>query len=739
MLDTFREIWLCDFEFHAPSGERPEPLCLVAREFRTGRTLRLWVDELRRLIVPPFAVDASALFVAFYASAELGCFLALDWPMPVRILDLFAEFRNLTNGIEPPCGNSLLGALTYCGIDGIDAADKELMRQLAMRGGPYSEAERVALLDYCESDVLALDKLLRAMQSRIDWPRSLLRGRFMAAAARIEWTGVPVDAELLSELRRHWKRVQGRLIHAVNADYGVFVPTDQPTIDPASRYGGAILDTATAWNLDPFRLADAAGSVWRESRTSTAELCDAIREARQATGLTCRCLNQWEDAGHDSASWPGLDTAARELAGRLPALGIGEGFRQDTGHDDTDYGGRLWALLRQPDPTSPAKHDPRLLDQAAELVARENGDNLDESVPMTFSSARWTAWLTQRGIPWPRLPSGALALDDDTFRTMSKRYPEVAPIHELRNTLGQLRLNDLAVGSDGRNRTLLSAFRSRTGRNQPSNSRFIFGPSCWIRSLIRPEPGRALAYVDWEQQEFGIAAALSGDVAMQAAYSSGDPYLTFAKQAGAVPADATKHSHPSERAQFKVCALGVQYGMGEESLAASLGEPPVAARQLLRLHRQTYPKFWAWSDGAVNHATLLGFLDTVFGWRVHVGADANPRSLANFPCQANGAEMLRLACCLMTEAGWSVCAPVHDAVLIEADADGINEAVANAQSAMRQASEIVLSGFPLRTDAKVVRHPDRYADDRGARVWELVTGIVADIRESEAALALVDF
>lgn len=734
MLDTFREVWLCDFEFHAPPGERPEPLCLVAREFRSGRTLRLWADELRRLAVPPFSVDASTLFVAFYASAEFGCFRALDWPMPARVLDLFAEFRNHTNGIGTPSGNSLLGALTYFGLDSFDAAEKDTMRQLAIRGGPFTDAERAALLDYCESDVVALAKLLRVMHSRIDWPRAILRGRYMTAAARIEWNGVPVDVELLSQLRRHWKRVQGRLIQAVNADYGVFVRSDLPTVNPASRFGAAVLDTAERWNVNPFDLADTAVDVWRAERESSAQLCEAIREARRATGLTLRRLGQWEDAGHDSASWPGLDLTARELARQYPALGIGSGFQMDTGYDDTDYEGRLWERLREPDPTPPTKHDARLLNQAADLVSRGNGDNLDDATPMTFSSARFAEWLIRGNIPWPRLPSGSLALDDDTFRTMSKRFPSVAPIHELRHTLGQLRLNDLAVGSDGRNRTLLSAFRSKTGRNQPSNSRFIFGPSCWIRSLIRPEPGRALAYVDWEQQEFGIAAALSGDMNMQAAYLSGDPYLTFAKQAGAVPSDATKHTHPNERAQFKVCALAVQYGMGEESLATSLGEPVVAARQLLRLHRQTYPKFWAWSDGAVNHAMLLGYLDTVFGWRVQVGRDANPRSLANFPCQANGAEMLRLACCLMTEAGLSVCAPVHDAVLIEADADGLDQAVAEAQARMQHASEIVLSGFPLRTDAMIVRHPDRYADERGTRIFGLVTGILNELQELDTEL-----
>ena len=74
-----------------------------------------------------------------------------------------------------------------------------------------------------------------------------------------------------------------------------------------------------------------------------------------------------------------------------------------------------------------------------------------------------------------------------------------------------MRLNDLAVGQDGRNRTILSAFRSRTGRNQPGNSKYIFGPSVWLRGLIKPPPGYGIAYVDWSQQEFGGAAALSGD------------------------------------------------------------------------------------------------------------------------------------------------------------------------------------------------------------------------------------
>jgi hypothetical protein len=308
---------------------------------------------------------------------------------------------------------------------------------------------------------------------------------------------------------------------------------------------------------------------------------------------------------------------------------------------------------------------------------------------------------------------------------MARLYPAViGPVRELRHALGQLRLHELAVGADGRNRCLLSAFGSRTGRNQPGNSKYIFGPSTWLRSLIRPEPGRAVAYVDWGQQEFAIAAALSGDAAMMAAYRSGDPYLAFAKQAGAVPAGATKQTHKAVREQYKVCALAVQYGMSAESLARRLSVPPCRGRDLVRLHQQTYPAYWRWSDAVQDHAILTGRLSTVFGWTVRVGADANPRSLRNFPMQANGAEMLRLACCLATERGVTVCAPVHDALLVEGPAGDIETVVADTQAAMREASELVLPGFPLRTDAKVVRHPDRYSDDRGRAFWETVWGLL---------------
>ena len=81
-----------------------------------------------------------------------------------------------------------------------------------LAGGPWDEAERAAILRYCESDVLALERLLLAMLPRIDRLRSLLRGRFMKAAAAMEYAGVPIDTATLALLRGHWTGIQDELI-----------------------------------------------------------------------------------------------------------------------------------------------------------------------------------------------------------------------------------------------------------------------------------------------------------------------------------------------------------------------------------------------------------------------------------------------------------------------------------------------------------------------------------------------
>lgn len=578
-MSTDMDVICIDFEFRPfgrTEGNPIEVICMVAYRQSTGEYIRLWGEALYTLKEPPFPIGPEVALVAYYASAEIACFHALGWQLPARIVDLYAEFRNLSNGLPLVHGRSLLGALQFFGLPTMEGGHKESMRQLALRGGDYTSSERAALLEYCQSDVDGLRHLLDVMMGKIDYPRAVLRGAYSVPLALMESYGCPIDDGLYADLVKHWEQIKTGLIRRIDASYGVY----------------------------------------------------------------------------------------------------------------------------------------------------EEG---------TFKESLFEGYLSRAGIDrWPRHPSGRLKLDEDTFKEMARTYTQIRPLRQLRDSLSKLRLNTLQVGFDGRNRCLLSAYSSVTGRNQPSTTKFVFGLARWARGLIQPKPGFAIAYIDWSQQEFGIAAALSEDTNMQAAYRSGDPYLEFAKQAGAVPLNATKETHPNERNQYKQCVLATQYGMGAESLAAKLGQPTLRAKQLLEMHRKVYRQFWAWWDSVYNQTVSQNRIQTVYGWQTHVIADPNPRSLRNFPMQANAADMLRIACVLMAERGIRLCAPVHDAVLIEAPDDEIEAQVEIAKACMEEASKKVLAGFALSSDADIIRYPNRFLDDDSCEFWDEVMTILADIKAGNA-------
>ena len=173
--------------------------------------------------------------------------------------------------------------------------------------------------------------------------------------------------------------------------------------------------------------------------------------------------------------------------------------------------------------------------------------------------------------------------------------------------------------------------------------------------------------------------------------------------------------------------MAANYGMQSASLAQLIGKSEPEARELLRLHRSQFPQFWRWSDQILDRAMLLGNLQTMFGWRLHVGQDTRATSLRNFPVQAGGAELLRLASCLTTERGIAVCAPIHDALLVEGPSDRIQDVVTATQAAMAEASEIVLDGFRLRSDAKIIGPGERYMDSRGEKMWQTVSRLLEEL------------
>ena len=172
--------------------------------------------------------------------------------------------------------------------------------------------------------------------------------------------------------------------------------------------------------------------------------------------------------------------------------------------------------------------------------------------------------------------------------------------------------------------------------------------------------------------------------------------------------------------------LGLNYGMQAATLATRTGLSVLEAQNLISKVERTFPVYTEWVQQVIGAGMMRGSLSTCFGWARFTTSDRST-AIRNWPMQAAGAEMLRLACNLIVEQGVMLCAPVHDAVLIEADADSIDNAVAVTRRCMDTASATLLDGLVIGTDAAVVAWPGRYVDDRGIAMWDKVMRILDEL------------
>jgi hypothetical protein len=92
----------------------------------------------------------------------------------------------------------------------------------------------------------------------------------------------------------------------------------------------------------------------------------------------------------------------------------------------------------------------------------------------SFSAELFEGCLARCGIAWPRLETGKLNLQRKTFDSMCKAYPQFEDLRQLRYARDKMRRIKLAVGHDGRNRTVLWPFKAKTSRTQPRVAEWIF-------------------------------------------------------------------------------------------------------------------------------------------------------------------------------------------------------------------------------------------------------------------------
>jgi hypothetical protein len=383
----------------------------------------------------------------------------------------------------------------------------------------------------------------------------------------------------------------------------------------------------------------------------------------------------------------------------------------------------------------------RLAERRAPAVASEMRAELNRKLGAevyfqgVFKRRTMFQVMQRNQIPIPIDPkTGKNSCATRLVKSMIETYPLLKDYYEDKGMIDALKNLKLEVGSDGRNRFWLNPFGTKTGRNNPSTNRALFGLPHTMRSFMRPPPGKALAQIDYGAQEVGIAAFLSGDPTLIEDYLSGDPYRKFAAASLGILNPTVR-----QRQVYKAVVLGRIYGLGVVSLARDLGISRFQAQCIMGQMAARYPVLNAWLERVTTKAAHCVPITCTLGWSLAAtGRPGEERTFLNFPMQANGSELMRLVIVRASKLHLIGCA--HDSFLIENTVDRIEESAAEMQQIMRKASRDLLGGFELRADCKpddIVRYPDRFIDKReredGMQHWNRLMTLIAGEGDGQSA------
>jgi hypothetical protein len=233
----FKEVWVWDSEYVVVPGWHVSPVCMAGIELHTGNTVsRVWHEG--ESVSNPMPFGPEAVHLVYSASADLGFALSAGWGLPVNVIDLWVEYRNLTNGLLDNQGEkletSLLEACHASGIwDTTPEAEKEASRERIIAGFPFSNEEMRHIVDYCGGDVRMTKDLALKLVPRIhNLPQALHRGRCMKGVVCMEWNGTPVNVPVYERLRANSAELQRRVVRNFESEYNLGIFTFDKKGDP---------------------------------------------------------------------------------------------------------------------------------------------------------------------------------------------------------------------------------------------------------------------------------------------------------------------------------------------------------------------------------------------------------------------------------------------------------------------------------------------------------------------------
>ena len=231
-----------------------------------------------------------------------------------------------------------------------------------------------------------------------------------------------------------------------------------------------------------------------------------------------------------------------------------------------------------------------------------------------------------------------------------------------------------------------------------------------IREAFVAEPGKVIVSLDYSQIELRILAHVARIPALQQAFKDGiDIHAMTASEMFGVPVEGMD---PAIRRQAKAINFGVIYGISGFGLARNLRIPRAEAQGFIDRYFERFPGIRQYMDDTVEFAKEHGYVETLFGRRIHTpeinakgpGAGFAKRAAINAPIQGAAADIIRRAMVRMPDAIAEMPAKmllqVHDELIFEVDQGAVDPLISTARAVMEGAAEpVVKLAVPLVVDA----------------------------------------
>jgi DNA polymerase-1 len=231
-----------------------------------------------------------------------------------------------------------------------------------------------------------------------------------------------------------------------------------------------------------------------------------------------------------------------------------------------------------------------------------------------------------------------------------------------------------------------------------------------IREAFVAEPGKVLVSLDYSQIELRILAHIAGIDALKQAFREGqDIHAMTASEMFDVP---MSEMTPDIRRRAKAINFGVIYGISGFGLARNLRIPRSEAQGFIDRYFERFPGIRTYMDDTVAFAREHGFVQTLFGRKIHTPeinakgprAGFAWRAAINAPIQGSAADVIRRAMIRMPAAIAALPAKmllqVHDELIFEVDERAVDETVEIVRAIMEGAADpAVKLDVPLTVDA----------------------------------------